>query len=235
MLNVADFVSVIGKQQDHIAAVSNEILRESIVSFSQNGEDIVISSVLYNDRDNKGMFLDIGAHHPYRFSNTYMLYLQGWRGINIDPNSEFIELFKKYRPGDQSHAVAVGTKSGTARYYKYEEGAYNNIRSDEEDQAWGGHPPSRLVSEEIVSCMPIQQILEENVGAKKFDLLNIDIEGKDLEVLQAIDFTRFRPKVITVELWPETWNLFTFQQFLGKIRYKYWAHCYSSLVLVREE
>jgi FkbM family methyltransferase len=215
--------------------VSNDILRETSVSFSQNGEDIVISLILGNERHNKGMVLDIGAHHPFRFSNTYMLYLEGWRGVNIDPNSDLIDLFKRYRPEDKSLAVAVGTKPGTVRYFKYEEGAYNNIRSDDENEVWGGHPPSRLISEETVECMSVHQILEEHVGSKKFDLLNIDIEGKDLEVLQAIDFNRFRPKAITVELFPETWNLFTFQQFLGKIRYRYFAHCYSSLVLIRED
>ena len=44
-------------------------------SFSQEGEDIILNNIL-NDKKS-GFYIDIGAHHPVRFSNTYLFYLKG--------------------------------------------------------------------------------------------------------------------------------------------------------------
>lgn len=38
-------------------------------SFSQEGEDLIVHNILY-EREN-GFYVDVGAHHPLRFSNTY--------------------------------------------------------------------------------------------------------------------------------------------------------------------
>jgi hypothetical protein len=38
-------------------------------SYSQEGEDMILNKLL--ERENKGFYIDIGAHHPKRFSNTY--------------------------------------------------------------------------------------------------------------------------------------------------------------------
>ena len=47
--------------------------------FSQNGEDLILNRLFENKTN--GFFVDIGAHHPVRFSNTYLFYLNGWSGI----------------------------------------------------------------------------------------------------------------------------------------------------------
>ena len=51
-------------------------------SYSQEGEDMVLKRIF--DKQTKGFYIDVGAHHPKRFSNTYNFYLKGWKGINID-------------------------------------------------------------------------------------------------------------------------------------------------------
>ena len=33
----------------------------------------------------RGFYIDVGAHDPVRFSNTFYFYRNGWSGINIDP------------------------------------------------------------------------------------------------------------------------------------------------------
>ncbi len=34
----------------------------------------------------QGFYVDIGAHHPFRFSNTCYFHRRGWTGLNVDPN-----------------------------------------------------------------------------------------------------------------------------------------------------
>jgi len=33
------------------------------------------------ERQSTGFYVDVGAHHPKRFSNTYFFYKKGWSGI----------------------------------------------------------------------------------------------------------------------------------------------------------
>ena len=51
-------------------------------SYSQEGEDLILSR--YFDGQREGFFIDVGAFHPIRFSNTYLFYRLGWSGINIE-------------------------------------------------------------------------------------------------------------------------------------------------------
>ncbi|WP_211321611.1 hypothetical protein [Pedobacter cryoconitis] len=53
-------------------------------SYSQEGEDMIYRSCFENRKHYKGFYIDVGAHHPYRFSNTVHFYQNGWRGINIE-------------------------------------------------------------------------------------------------------------------------------------------------------
>ena len=38
------------------------------------------------------------------------------------------------------------------------------------------------------------------------DFLSIDAEGKDFEVIQSLDFQRYSPKFICIEIWGKTKN-----------------------------
>src|SRR6476646_5268501 len=57
-------------------------------SYSQEGEDRVLASLLFKIRGGKevtdGFYVDVGAHHPFKYSNTCFFYARGWQGINID-------------------------------------------------------------------------------------------------------------------------------------------------------
>lgn len=80
--------------------------------YSQNGEDIIVPKSF--PRGYTGFYVDVGAHHPYRISNTYKLFRSGWHGINIDTNPDTIKLFKKARPRDINLSVGVSTAINTA-------------------------------------------------------------------------------------------------------------------------
>ena len=69
-------------------------------SFSQFGEDLIINKIL--NKISNGNYLDLGSFHPMHFSNTFLLYLKGWRGVNIDANKEMIDISKKIRPLDKN-------------------------------------------------------------------------------------------------------------------------------------
>jgi hypothetical protein len=68
----------------------------AIKSYSQEGEDMILQRIFENQPC--GFYVDVGAHHPKRFSNTYFFYKKGWRGINIEAMVGSRQLFNKMRP-----------------------------------------------------------------------------------------------------------------------------------------
>ena len=77
------------------------------LSYSQNGEDRILHRIFENQKS--GFYVDIGAHHPFRFSNTFLFYKMGWKGINVDAMPKSMEIFKRFRPRDINLELAVGT------------------------------------------------------------------------------------------------------------------------------
>lgn len=66
-------------------------------SFAQHGEDVEIMRLLKQE-NSTGAYVDVGCNHPFRISNTYLLYLNCWRGLCVDPLPRFTVLYKKWRP-----------------------------------------------------------------------------------------------------------------------------------------
>src|SRR6185437_4393165 len=79
-------------------------------SFSQEGEDLVLAREF--EGKTKGFFVDVGAHHPIRFSNTFKFYLQGWRGINIDAMPGSIAFHARVRLEDINLEVPISNVAG---------------------------------------------------------------------------------------------------------------------------
>ena len=102
---------------------------EPVICYSQNGEDLIINRFLNNKK--KGFFVDVGAHHPIRFSNTFLFYKKGWSGINIDAMPGSMKYFNKYRPRDINIEMGVGIKKNRSIFYQFNEPALNTFDSKE--------------------------------------------------------------------------------------------------------
>ncbi len=175
----------------------------SQVYYSQEGEEIILRR--FFKFSNTGFFVDIGAHHPQKFSNTYKLYVLGWRGINIDATPGSMELFKKYRPGDINIEAAIADNEDTLTFYEFNEAALNSFDREKVKKI----DPSlgyRIIKESSITTTPLKTILDKYVPPlTKIDFFSIDAEGFDLKILKGNDWTRYRPQVILIET--DTLNL----------------------------
>jgi len=170
--------------------------------FGQYAEDVLVRKY-FPHNTNAGTYLDIGAHHPFRFSNSAYFYLRGWNGINVDANKETIRLFNKYRPKDINIWAAVISEplvsSGTIEIpLMLPVGHAENKVSGIGSVNLGHAQSHNLRSSYMVPAMSMRQIVNK-YELKSLDYLNIDIEGDDLQILQEIDFELCKPKIITVE------------------------------------
>jgi FkbM family methyltransferase len=166
------------------------------VSFAQNGEDLMVWSLFQRLGITRPTYLDIGAHHPYRLSNTALLHYLGSRGMNIEADPQLHAAFVKHRPRDINLNIGIAAEAGTMTFFRMEDRSLNTFSSEEAQRlSREYHMPIR---EEIaVPVMAIRQLLDE----QRFrpDFLSIDVEGKDLEILRTYDFKRHRPAVICAE------------------------------------
>src|SRR3989344_4607958 len=87
-------------------------------SYSQKGEDLMIDKYLNHKK--RGFYIDIGASHPTKLSNTKYFYDRGWHGINIEPNPERIKFFFKKRTKDINLNIGIGSKEGKVLFYGFE-------------------------------------------------------------------------------------------------------------------
>lgn len=159
---------------------------------SGNGEELYLKDIFANK--DKGIYVDVGAFHPLRVSNTLWAYQRGWRGINIDPNTDNMRFFNMLRPDDTNINCGVSDVEGEITYYKLDDGAYNTF----DYQLLVRHKLiDRIVSEEMVPVRRLSDILKEN-NITEIDFLDIDVEGHEMNVLRGIDFS-VEIKIILLE------------------------------------
>ena len=178
-----------------ILLIKNYLLgRYSIKSYSQEGEDLILARIFEGKQ--KGIYVDVGAHHPLRFSNTYLLYRQGWSGINLDANPGSMDAFKMLRPRDLNLQLGIADKISRKTFYQFNEPAINTFDySLIKNNLKVGY---KLVGKQSISVLPLSTILHRYLQTKHIDLLSIDIEGFDYRALKSMDWT-YSPTVVVIE------------------------------------
>ena len=166
-------------------------------NFSQNDEEIVLSELFSGVT--KGFYIDVGCHHPKRFSNTALLYKKGWNGINIDADSKNLKLFNFLRKRDININALISEKPEKLKYYYFDDSALNGILSFSKVNSLKdlGY---KVISEEYIVTQRLDDIITNfKVPNERIDLLDIDVEGYDFQVLKSIDLSLFDVRVILIE------------------------------------
>jgi len=153
------------------------------VSWSQGAEDLVLLSLLsYLE---PGSCVDIGAHHPSRYSNTRHLYQLGWRGVNIDADQDLLPEFFSHRPDDINICAAVGSQNSYILNV-FDEKLVSTVNSQKAnfEESIG----RKKLGEREVRGITLRSVLDQYFPEDKVSLLLIDIEGSDYDALESIDF-----------------------------------------------
>lgn len=171
------------------------VLHNTCTTFSQYGEDRLIEVLLRPGP--WGTYVDVGSHHPHEGSNTYGLYLRGWRGLTIDANPVFAADYVRWRPHEPHLVAGVAEVPGTMTYHVFDHSVYNTLS----DQRAADLANDSIVARTTVpvATRPLGEMVDEHLGTTPIDLLSVDCEGLDLEVIRSLDVTRRRPTVIIME------------------------------------
>jgi FkbM family methyltransferase len=202
------------------------------ISFSQEGEDLILARFIGEKKE--GFYIDVGAHHPQRFSNTYLFYLKGWKGINIDAMPKSMKAFQECRPRDINLEKAISDTSEQLVYYSFEEPALNGFNKKVVDEYTDLGIP--VISETIIKTFTLFEVLEKYLPVNQgIDFLSIDVEGLDYQVLSSNDWEIYRPKFVLIEILSldksfESLNNSDIVLFMKQNKYKLCAKSFNSLI-----
>lgn len=165
-------------------------------SYAQNQEDLIIDKVLGKKKN--GFYVDIGAYHPTRLSNTYRFYKKGWQGLLVEPNPTTTDRFYKIRPRDQFLNIGLGKNSGLVDYYVFLIPALNTFLKEEaEESQTKGHKLQKIIK---IKVIPVASLMNKYLTNNfSIDILSIDCEGMDNEILSDWDWKNHPPSVLIIE------------------------------------
>jgi FkbM family methyltransferase len=210
------------------------------MSYSQCGEDLIVEFLLSWLGIVDMTYLDLGANDPVRFNNTYRFYSLGHRGVLVEPDGELFRSIRQTRPLDICVNSAVGvTTDAEVVFYKMTADTLSTTKSSTAEmyERNSGH---RIAMQCRVPNVHINDLLDKYFPGSCPTFVSLDVEGLDLDILQAWDFARHEPPVFCIETLTYAQDrsgkkieeIFT---LMNKKRYVQYADTFINSIFVRAE
>ena len=181
--------------------------------YGQAGQDSIITQFFSEKNIKNGTFLDVGALDGIRFSNTFLLEQDGWRGICVEMHPSYFDMLKNNRPNSICYSCAAADEDGVSREgslnYRaslsttdfgledyYENSGYKPYYGDRNIKEIDGY----LNGRHEVPFRTINSILDEN--SEKFSKINfvsVDIDGSEKMALPHLDLDKCNPELLSLE------------------------------------
>ena len=162
---------------------------------SQFGEDQRLWSVLSHIEG--GRYIDVGAAHPVNASISYSFYQRGWRGITVEPVTEYADLHGQVRPGDFLFEGAIGPEGATTLHAFPGTGLSTLIEEFARRHAAAGHQ----LQERAVMALPLSKVIAAAgwVPGDDIHFMTVDVEGSERQVFDSFPLDEWMPWYVVVE------------------------------------
>jgi FkbM family methyltransferase len=163
------------------------------LSYAQRLEDRHIALAFAGEPP--GVYVDVGGGHPVADNVTFALYLEGWRGLVIEPQAALAAATRALRPRDVVVETLVGRAAGEAVFHAVERlHGFSTMVAEHATRARAG---GAAVAEAAMPVTTLGALVAEH-GIARIDVLKIDVEGAEAEVLAGHDW-RVRPRLLVIE------------------------------------
>ncbi len=155
-----------------------------------------------------GFFIEVGANDGVSESNTYYLErIKGWKGILIEPIPQLYQECVKARPNSQIFNCALVSSDylepTVVMEYRHlmslVKGALGNSEVDAKHLAVAKQYHNLKPYEIKVPARTMTSILDE-CKITEIDFFSLDVEGFEVKVLKGLNFNKYRPKFILIEM-----------------------------------
>ena len=148
----------------------------------------------------KPSYIDIGANSPFALNNTAMLYEQGSRGVNIEPNPILFKDIVSVRKQDTNLMIGIGTAEGTLPFYVMSVDTLSTF-SDTEAETLCTEHGYKITNTLQVQVKTLKQVIDEYCDGVFPDFMSLDTEGLDEMILASLKDCPSLPKIICTETW----------------------------------
>ena len=196
---------------------------------SQFGEDRYIYEHI--NLPDKGVFVDVGAGHPIKRSNTYFFEKNGWTGICIDTDPYQYELLRKYRAN--AEWAAISNQEGEIDFSRAYLSDYSSLIGKEKYNSIAKVQFKDVIR---VPCFKLETILTKH-KIDHIDILNIDVEGTELEVWNSFNYTKHKPRIVVIEYFTFglSNNLEEIKEFFSRLPYKLVHTTCTNLIYLHQD
>lgn len=150
-----------------------------------------IDHIILNNVGTEGFFIEAGGSDPRDQNNTNLLESKGWKGLIIEPKTDWNSIYNTLRPNSIiENTVLVSfdhqgsTILGDFRRYMMG-GVINTFNSP--DWSPSNHP-----------CSTLDAILKKH-DIKEVTFFSLDVEGYEIEVLKGINFNDVFFHILVIE------------------------------------
>jgi FkbM family methyltransferase len=145
--------------------------------------------------------VEVGAYDGECVSNTCFLADEGWKGLYIEPTTDiYNKCLKRHVDNDVVVVnVSIGLEEGTQTIYSGD--TLSTLREDQM-QRYNEIDVFQHVSFQEDTCTQVRldNLINKLTVPKNFDLLVVDVEGKESEVFKTFKLNEWKPKMLIVEL-----------------------------------
>ena len=169
------------------------IIKNIRFSKSQLAQDLFVLNEL-NFKKN-GFFVEFGACDGVLHSNTHILEKKfDWKGILCEPANSFLEILKVNRNCHIENRCVYSASEKVIDFTEFtDEGELSGLGIIAIENIFKKKKTYK------VQTISLNDLLQKYSCPKNFDYLSIDTEGSEFEIINNLDFARFRPKIISIE------------------------------------
>jgi FkbM family methyltransferase len=158
---------------------------------------------LFGDKTD-GTFVEVGAFNGVNWSATNCLARIGWSGLLFEPQTKYFNecsrLYKS-KPNVVVERCAILDYCGETKLYL---GGSLSTTSEErvkvyQDVWWAKSSRLDLEKFEEVPVYTLAHMLDKHTIKPDFEILVIDVEGAEVQVLNGINWDRWRPQLMMIE------------------------------------
>lgn len=178
--------------------------------YSADGQDLLLKKFFDSEGITEGFYLDVGSVDGIYINNTYLLEINGWKGICVEAHPDYAKILNKNRPNSICYSCAAGDEDKDfCDFNSNYRGSLSSLDFTKESyfkrnySLWYGNREEEKVNgitngKIQIPMKKLDTILLEN-NIKNVDVISIDVDGSESYTFKGLNLSLWNPRILILE------------------------------------